>query len=82
MASLYYLKYIAVNTNVQDMRRKKKVTRTPGEKNLQAVNGNVSERSQLLDLGDEDFKTATIKELNRTTFDELKDTVMRLMQWI
>lgn len=62
------------------MRRKKKVTRTPGEKNLQAVNGNVSERSQLLDLGDEDFKTATIKELNRTTFDELKDTVMRLMQ--
>lgn len=60
------------------MRRKKKVTRTPGEKNL--VNGNVSERSQLLDLGDEDFKTATIKELNKTTFDELKDTVMKLMQ--
>lgn len=60
------------------MRRKKKVTRTPGEKYL--VNGNVSERSQLLDLGDEDFKTATIKELNKTTFDELKDTVMKLMQ--
>ena len=58
------------------------MTHTPGEKILQAVHGNVSESSQLLDLGDEDFKTAAIKELNKTTFDELKDTVMKLMQRI
>lgn len=29
----------------------------------------MSERSQMLDLADEDFKTATIKELNKTTFE-------------
>lgn len=34
----------------------------------------------LLDLADEDFKTARIKKLNKTTFKELKESVMKLMQ--
>ena len=33
----------------------------------------------MLDLADEDFKTATIKELNKTTSEELKGSVMKLM---
>lgn len=38
----------------------------------------VSEHSQMLDLADEDFKTATIKELNKTTFTEFKESVIKL----
>ena len=34
----------------------------------------VSECSQMLELADEDFKTANIKELNKTTFTELKES--------
>ena len=39
----------------------------------------ISECSQMLDLADEDFKTATIKELNKTTSEGLKGSVMKLM---
>lgn len=34
----------------------------------------------MLDLADEDFKTARIKELNKTIFKELKESVMKLPQ--
>ena len=36
----------------------------------------------MLDLADKDFKTATIEELNKTTSEGLKGSVMKPMLWI
>lgn len=49
------------------------MTHTQGQKNKNQSTEMGSECSQMLDLADEDFKTATIQELDKNKFKELKE---------